>query len=294
MPGIFASTSRISRASQTKNCRTLKTSRTVPCFATIVSMLSRTFPSTSPLMNTRQWPYLARNTASASESSRSGDFSTELCGGTHTRATGEIGLIKILSEGSVSSGVRRMEAVTGEASLRHFRKDHQLEHVVSGLVGRRGELSPADALRQEIDRRDEELKKLRRELEQTRMKSAGAGVASADQHVREVKGIKVLAHRSDNLDRPQLRTLMDNLRNKIGSGVVVLGSVADGKVAIIVGVTKDLTDRVQAGKVVGQVAQKVGGKGGGRPDLAEAGGTEPESLDSALSESYAVVEGLLK
>ncbi len=223
-----------------------------------------------------------------------GDFSTELCGGTHTAATGEIGLIKVLSEGSVSSGVRRMEAVTGEASLRHFRKDHQLEHVVSALVGRRAETSPADSLRQEIERRDDELKKLRRELEQARMKSAGAGVASADQNVREVKGVKVLAHRADNLERPQLRTLMDNLRNKIGSGVVILGSVADGKVFLIVGVTKDLLDRVQAGKVVGQVALKVGGKGGGRPDLAEAGGTEPAALDSALNESYDVVGSLLK
>ncbi|HWR37829.1 MAG TPA: alanine--tRNA ligase [Clostridia bacterium] len=222
-----------------------------------------------------------------------GDFSTELCGGTHTNATGEIGLIKVLNEGSVSSGVRRLEAVTGEASLRHFRKDHQLEHVVSGLVGRKSEVSPADALRSEIERRDEELKRLRKELEQVRMKSAGAAVSSADQNVKVVKGVKVLAHRADNLERPQLRTLMDNLRTKLGSGVVVLGSAADGKVAIIVGVTKDLTDRVQAGKVIGQVAKLVGGSGGGRPDMAEAGGKDPEALDKALSESYGVVDSLL-
>ena len=223
-----------------------------------------------------------------------GDFSTELCGGTHTRATGEIGLIKILREGSVSSGVRRLEAVTGEGSLRHFRKDHQLENVVSTLVGRNESLSPAEALKVELDRREEELKRLRKELEQARMKSANSQVASDSDRVKEVKGIKVLATRADNLERPQLRTLMDNLRNKLGSGVVVLGSVAEGKVAIIVGVTKDLTDRVQAGKVVGQVAQKVGGSGGGRPDMAEAGGKNPEALDSALAESYGVVESLLK
>jgi alanyl-tRNA synthetase len=223
-----------------------------------------------------------------------GDFSTELCGGTHTKATGEIGLIKVLREGSVSSGVRRLEAVTGEGSLRHFRKDHQLENVVSTLLGRNESLTPAEALRGEIERRDEELKRLRKELDQVRMKSAHSSVAAASDNVKEVKGVKVMATRADNLERPQLRTLMDNLRTKLGSGVVVLGSVADGKVAIIVGVTKDLTDRVQAGKVVGQVAQKVGGSGGGRPDMAEAGGKNPEALDSALAESYGVVEAMLK
>jgi len=220
------------------------------------------------------------------------DFSTELCGGTHVGATGEIGLIKLLKEGSVSSGVRRLEAVAGEQSLRHFRLDHELEGMVSTLVGR-SELSPAEALKQELDRREEELKKLRKELDQVRMKSAASAVASADENVREVKGIKVLAHRADNLDRSQLRTLVDHFRNKIGSGVVIVGSVSDGKVAVIVGVTKDLTAKLQAGKIVGQVAQKVGGSGGGRPDMAEAGGKNPESLDQALRESYATVEALL-
>ena len=224
---------------------------------------------------------------------RIGDFSTELCGGTHTAATGEIGLIKILKEGSVSSGVRRLEAVTGEGSLRHFRKDHQLENVVSTLV-RGDDESPADALKRELERREDELKKLRKELEQARMKSAASSVSSATENVREVKGVKVLATRADNLERTQLRTLVDNLRNKLGSGVVVMGSVSDGKVALIVGVTKDLTARVQAGKIIAEVAKKVGGSGGGRPDMAEAGGKDPAALDSALSESYDVVERLLQ
>jgi alanyl-tRNA synthetase len=223
---------------------------------------------------------------------RIGDFSAELCGGTHTAATGEIGLIKILKEGSVSSGVRRVEAVTGEGSLKHFRKDHQLENVVATLV-RRDDESPAEALKRELERREEELKKLRKELDQVRMKSAASSVSSATENVREVKGVKVLAHRADNLERPQLRTLIDNLRNKLGSGVVVLGSVQDGKVALIVGVTKDLTSRVQAGKIISEVAKKVGGSGGGRPDMAEAGGKDPAALDSALAESYDVVEALL-
>ena len=226
---------------------------------------------------------------------RIGDFSTELCGGTHTLATGEIGLVKILSEGSVSSGVRRVEAVTGEGSLRHFRRDHQLENVVTTLVPGSGKAaSPAEALRAEMEKKDSEIKKLQKELEQMRMKSAASTVASVDDKIREIKGVKVLAHRVDNLEREQMRTLVDNLRNKLGSGVVVLGSAQDGKVALTVGVTKDLTSRVQAGKVIKPVAEKVGGSGGGRPDMAEAGGKDPAQLDSALAEVYAVVDALLK
>ena len=222
-----------------------------------------------------------------------GEFSTELCGGTHTAATGEIGLIKVLHEGSVSSGVRRIEAVTGENSVRHFRKDHELEGVVSTIIRSGEDLSPAVALRQEIERREEEIKKLRKELEQARMKSAASSVASATDSAREVKGVKVLATRADNIDRNQMRTLVDNLRTKLGSGVVVLGSVQDGKVALIVRVTKDLTAKVQAGKIIAQVAKHVGGSGGGRPDMAEAGGKDPAGLDGALNSSYDVVESLL-
>jgi alanyl-tRNA synthetase len=222
------------------------------------------------------------------------DFSTELCGGTHTGATGEIGLLKILKETSVSSGVRRIEAVAGMQSLSHFRADHELEHVARTLVRPGEEGSLATALRRELGERDEELKRLRKELEQARMKSAAAATASVEDRVREISGVKVLAHRADNLERPQLRTLADNLRNKLGSGVVVLGSVADGRVSLIVGVTKDLVGRVQAGKVIKPLAEKVGGSGGGRPDLAEAGGKNPEALDEALAATYAVVESLLK
>ena len=221
-----------------------------------------------------------------------GDFSTELCGGTHTGATGEIGLIKILKEGSVSSGVRRVEAITGEGSVQHFRKDHQLENVVASLAAH-SDASPADVLKHEIEKRESEIKRLQRELDQARMKSASSTVASVDSKIKEIKGVKVVAHRADNLERAQMRTLVDQLRDKLGSGVVVLGSATNGNVSLIVGVTKDLTSRVQAGKVVGAVAQKVGGKGGGRPDLAEAGGKDPGALDSALAESYAIVDSLL-
>jgi len=237
-----------------------------------------------------------------------GDFSTELCGGTHTAQTGEIGLIKVLKEGSVSSGVRRIEAVTGEGSLRHFQKDHQLENVVASFAGptlsqkarkdgapSTGDttLSPAEALKAELEKKDAEIKRLTRDLDQARMKSASSTVASVTENIKEVRGVKVLAHRVDNLERAQMRTLVDQLRDKVGSGVVVLGAASNGSVSLIVGVTKDLTSRIQAGKVIGPVAQRVGGKGGGRPDLAEAGGKDPGALDAALGDVYGVVESLL-
>jgi alanyl-tRNA synthetase len=237
-----------------------------------------------------------------------GDFSTELCGGTHTGATGEIGLIKILKEGSVSSGVRRVEAVTGEGSLQHFRRDHELGEVVSKFVSptvrqnqakdgapsvEEGHFSPAEALKAELEKKDSEIKRLTRELDQARMKQASSSTANIGDKIKEVHGVKVLAHRVDNLERAQMRTLVDQLRDKIGSGVVVLGSATNGNVSLIVGVTKDLTSKIQAGKVIAPIAQKVGGKGGGRPDLAEAGGKDPGALDAALGEAYGVVDALL-
>ncbi len=244
---------------------------------------------------------------------RIGNFSTELCGGTHTGATGEIGLIKILKEGSVSSGVRRVEAITGLGSLAHFRRAHELEGVVSAFAvpalaqkprkngapaaeeisAHADTVSPAEALKAELDKKDAEIKRLARELDQARMKSASSSTANIGDKIKDVRGVKVLAHRVDNLERSQLRTLVDQLRDKIGSGVVVLGSASNGDVALIVGVTKDLIGKVQAGKVIGPVAEKVGGKGGGRPDLAEAGGKDAAALDSALDGAYAVVESLL-
>jgi alanyl-tRNA synthetase len=244
---------------------------------------------------------------------RIGDFSVELCGGTHTAATGEIGLIKILKEGSVSSGVRRVEAVTGEESLAHFRKDHELEHVVSAFVSptlaqkahkdgapssesvpnSEAAYSPAEALKAELEKKDAEIKRLTRELDQARMKSAASSTANLGDRIKEIKGVKVLAHRVDNLDRPQMRTLVDQLRDKLGSGVVVLGGASKGNVVLYVGITGDVTKRIQAHKVIGKIAEKVGGKGGGRPDLAEAGGKDASALDAALDGAYSVVERIL-
>jgi alanyl-tRNA synthetase len=221
-----------------------------------------------------------------------GDFSTELCGGIHTGATGEIGLIKIVGEGSVSSGVRRVEAVSGTGALTEFRRGFDVARVVGQMVGST-EVAPADALRQRMAAQEEEMKKLRRELDAVRMKTASASVSDAASSAVEVKGVKVLAQRVDGLEKAQMRELVDSLRIKLGSGVVVLGAAVDGKVSLIVGVTKDLTSRVQAGKIVGLLAAQVGGKGGGRPDLAEAGGSDVGSLDAVLKSSAEAVGGLL-
>ena len=223
---------------------------------------------------------------------RIGEFSTELCGGTHTRATGEIGLVKLVGEGSVSSGVRRVEAVSGMGALGEFQRDYDVAKVVGQIVGGAETTTPADALRARIAAQEEEMKKLRRELDAARMKSASAAAGEAT--AVEVKGVKLLVQRVDGLERGPMRDLVDQMRSRLGSGVVVLGAASeDGKVALICGVTKDLTGKVHAGKVVGALAALVGGKGGGRPDLAEAGGSDAAALDGALAKAAEVVGGLL-
>ena len=218
-----------------------------------------------------------------------GDFSTELCGGTHTQATGEIGLVKLVGESSVASGVRRVEAITGTGALEEFRRGFEVARVVPG-----GET----ALRSRLSADEEEIKRLRKELDQMRLKAASASVADAATEAVDVKGIKLLARRVDGvggsgLDKAQMRDLVDQLRGKLGSGVVVLGAAAEGKVTLIVGVTKDLTGRLQAGKLVGALAPLVGGRGGGRPDLAEAGGSEVEALDGALAKAASLLAAML-
>jgi alanyl-tRNA synthetase len=220
-----------------------------------------------------------------------GEFSTELCGGTHTAATGEIGLVKLMGEGAVASGVRRVEAVTGMGSLGVFRRDADVAKVAGQFVGG-GDVS-GEALRARVASQEEEMKKLRRELEGLRMKSASAATADAASSAVEIKGVKVLSQRVDALDKSQMRNLVDELRGKLGSGVVVLGAAEEGRVSLIVGVSKDLTSRVQAGKIVGAIAAKIGGKGGGRPDLAEAGGNDVAGLDAALASAKDVVGEML-
>jgi alanyl-tRNA synthetase len=219
-------------------------------------------------------------------------FSTELCGGTHTTATGEIGLIKIMNESSVSSGVRRVEAITGMGSLDTFRKDFELAQFTSSVVAAEGSLS--EGLRAKLAAQEDEVKKLRKELDEMRMKSAAGGLDEALANAVEVKGVKLVTLRADALERGQLRTLVDNLKQKLGEGVVLVASAQpDSKVALIAGVTPGLTKRIQAGKLVGAVAKLVGGSGGGKPEIAEAGGKDQAQIDAALKAAPAIVGELL-
>jgi alanyl-tRNA synthetase len=221
-------------------------------------------------------------------------FSTELCGGTHTRATGEIGLVKIVSEESVSSGVRRLEAISGMGALDTFRRDFEVAQVVSQVASAPAGGTLSDGLRARFAAQEEELKRLRRELDEARMKSAAGALDEALARAVEVKGLRLVTLRADGLERGQLRTLVDNLKQKLGEGVVVLASAqAEGKVALIAGVTPGLTKRIQAGKLVGAVAKLVGGSGGGKPEIAEAGGKDQAGIDAALKAAAGIVGELL-
>jgi alanyl-tRNA synthetase len=221
-------------------------------------------------------------------------FSTELCGGIHTGATGEIGLIKIVSEGSVSSGVRRLEAISGFGSLDAFREDFAVAQIASQVAPAQAGGSLVDSFKLRIAGQEEELKRLRRELEEARMKSAAGALDEALGRAVEVKGVKLVTLRADSLERGQLRTLVDNLKQKLGEGVVVLASAQpDSKVALIAGVTPGLTKRIQAGKLVGAVAKLVGGSGGGKPEIAEAGGKDQAQIDAALQAAAGIVGELL-
>jgi alanyl-tRNA synthetase len=222
-------------------------------------------------------------------------FSTELCGGTHTSATGEIGLIKVVSEGSVSSGVRRLEAITGFGSLDAFRQDFEVAQVAAQVAPAAAGASPSEAFRAKLASQEDEIKRLRRELEEMRMKSAAGALDEALSRAVDVKGVRLVTLRADSLERGQLRTLVDNLKQKIGEGVVVLASSQpEGKVALIAGVTAGLTKRIQAGKLVGAVAKLVGGSGGGKPEIAEAGGKDQAQIDAALQAAPGIVGELLR
>ncbi|MGA9673154.1 MAG: alanine--tRNA ligase [Terracidiphilus sp.] len=221
-------------------------------------------------------------------------FSTELCGGTHTRATGEIGLLKLTGESSVSSGVRRIEAISGMGSLDEFRRDADVAQIAAQIAGTPPGGRLSEGLSAWLAAREDELKKLRRELEEAHMKSAAGALDEALARAVEVKGVRLVTLRADSLERGQLRTLVDNLKQKLGEGVVVLGSAQpEGKVALIAGVTAGLTKRIQAGKIVGAVAKLVGGSGGGKAEIAEAGGKDQGQIDAALQAAPGIVGELL-
>jgi alanyl-tRNA synthetase len=214
-------------------------------------------------------------------------FSTELCGGTHVGRTGDIGMFKIVSESSISAGVRRIEAITGEAAYDHYRRSVEAVRRIQQML-RTNEPEVVEA----VERVLQERRAVEKKLEQLRGKLATSqrgGLAGA---VRSVKDVKVLSTRVEEGDRNHLRTLVDQLKAELKSGVVVVGAIEDGKAALVVGVTKDLTPRLHAGKIAQAVAQKLGGKGGGRPDMAEGGGNA-EQLDAAISAVPQIVEQML-
>jgi alanyl-tRNA synthetase len=200
------------------------------------------------------------------------DFSRELCGGTHVRRTGEIGLFKIIYEGSSAAGIRRIEAITGEEVLHNFR-------------------STILKLNEEKDKLAEQQRTLERQVDQLKTQIANQQIEKL--HGRTFNGSTVIAEKLDGLDSKQLRTIADSLRNKWGSAVIVIAAVNDGSVSIISAVSKDLTGKVQAGKLVGELARAIGGKGGGRPDMAEGAGKDAGALPAALAGVYEKVGALL-
>lgn len=219
-----------------------------------------------------------------------GIFSKELCGGTHVRSTGDIGLFKIVSDESIASGVRRIRAITGTDAYERFREAEVLvDELSGGLRTSRSELVNV------VSRLQDELKKSRREVDELRLKLAtgGAGASTNGDEPREIAGVKVLAREASGLDAAAMRQLSDTLLARIKSGVVVLGRSGDGKVSLIVRTSSDLTSKVPAGQVIKELAPLVGGRGGGKADMAEGGGNQPENLNTALEKSYEVVERLI-
>ena len=209
---------------------------------------------------------------------RMGDFSTELCGGTHAARTGDIGLFRITSESGTAAGVRRIEAVTGEGAMAilHAQSD-QLNDIAQLLKGDGHNLG--EKVRAALER----TRQLGKELQQLKEQAAAQESANLSSKAEEINGVKLLVSELTGVEPKMLRTMVDDLKNQLGSTIVVLATVADGKVSLIAGVSKDVTDRVKAGELVGMVAQQVGGKGGGRPDMAQAGGTDASALPAALA-----------
>ncbi|HFP0349531.1 TPA: alanine--tRNA ligase [Escherichia coli] len=207
-----------------------------------------------------------------------GDFSTELCGGTHASRTGDIGLFRIISESGTAAGVRRIEAVTGEGAIATIHADSdRLSEVAHLLKGDSNNL--ADKVRSVLER----TRQLEKELQQLKEQAAAQESANLSSKAIDVNGVKLLVSELSGVEPKMLRTMVDDLKNQLGSTIIVLATVAEGKVSLIAGVSKDVTDRVKAGELIGMVAQQVGGKGGGRPDMAQAGGTDAAALPAALA-----------
>jgi alanyl-tRNA synthetase len=216
------------------------------------------------------------------------DFSKELCGGTHVARTGDIGVFKIVSESSISAGVRRIEAITGEPAVQQFQQSTDALHRMSGML----RVSEPELVEQ-VERLLAEKRASERQIDQLKTKIAQSAAHDLESRAKEKNGARFIAAQVDGLDRQQMRALADALRNKWKSGVIALASVDDGAVSIVAAVTKDLTGRMQAGKLVSALALAVGGKGGGRPDMAEGGGKDPSALPHALANIFAEIESKL-
>jgi alanyl-tRNA synthetase len=215
-----------------------------------------------------------------------GDFSLELCGGTHAGATGEIGLLKVVSEGGVAAGVRRVEALTGRDALARWRAEQ-------GTLERAAELLRAspDELPARLEKLLDERRALEKELEELRSAQRRAASGDLVSQAREIGGVRVLAARVEGGESKDLRAMVDDLRSRLGSGIVLLAAQRDGQVTLALGVTKDLVDRHPAGGLIREVAALVGGKGGGRADFAQAGGRDAGRLDEAFEKLFALVAG---
>jgi len=203
-------------------------------------------------------------------------------------ATGDIGPTKIISDSSIAAGVRRIEALTADAAIARFQTD---EHVVAGLLERFK--VPLRDIPAQVDKLLDQVRRYEREIEQLKLKMAQSESASAADNAREIAGIRVVARRVANLDANGMRQLADSLSQKLKSGVVVLGQATDGKASLVARVTDDLTNRLNAGQIVKEISALVGGKGGGRADMATGGGNEPDKLEAALEASYETVERML-
>jgi alanyl-tRNA synthetase len=217
-----------------------------------------------------------------------GFYSKELCGGTHVRRTGDIGVFKIAVEQSAAAGVRRIEALAGAAALADYQRSRHDLHDLAARLG-----VSEDQLGGVIERMEQTERQLEKQLEAMKRKGALSKLDDLAAQARTIKGVKVISAELEGVDREAMRQLMDSLRQKLGSGVVVLGTADDGKVALLAGVTKDLTSKLHAGKIIQATAKEVGGSGGGRPDLAEAGGKDTSGLKSALDRVYPLIEQLL-
>jgi alanyl-tRNA synthetase len=221
-------------------------------------------------------------------------FSLELCGGTHVKATGDIGYFVITAESGVAAGVRRVEALTGAGAVEHAQRQRAAIDSVVALLN-----VPPDQAAEAVQRLQADVRRSARETEQLKMKLALGGASApgavrGNDDVQDIGGVKLIARRVAGLEKGALRGLSDSLRDRLGTGVVVLASENDGKVALVVSVTKDLTSKLQAGKLVKELAPLVGGGGGGRPDFAEAGGKDPSGIDALLKKAPEVLKSQIQ